>query len=324
MRRAVSHAAPADAAVARLPLPFALMKILLALRPCSPGLARRLAADEALAKALGAKPNPAVGFLFPRFFDASGPVLPRLLALAEGEPVSFLREVQCSPADLAASSHFEAICRSTIAQTRADSKATMAAYHSDTLHPTASRWSVRLPQKIYLSKPVAETAISHVDDWTGEYVVGAQAAQGLRTSGLTGFELRPVLHHETGAGHDAGHHLVARGLLPAALEDTTTFETFDDGPRQPSTPRRYGLLSYAAGALEDSPDLARTAEPWGAWRTPVWIVRQRGRAWFDEAQVRGWKFQPVLQAGSRLHAEHTQRWDDILGQLHAAGATVQA
>lgn len=300
------------------------MKILLALRPCSPGLARRLAADEALARALGAKPNPAVGFLFPRFFDAAGPVLPRLLELAEGEPVSFLRDVQCGPAELSASTHFEAICRSTIAQTRADSKATMAAYHSDTLHPTASRWSVRLPQKIYLSKPVADTAISHVDEWTGEYVVGPQAAQALRTSGLTGFELRPVLHCKTGSASDGGHHLVARELLPAALEDATTFETFDDGPRQPSTPRRYGLLSYAAGALEPSPDLARTAEPWGAWRTPVWIVRQRTRAWFEATQVRGWKFQPVLDAGSRLHAEHVQRWDDVLGRLREAGASVLA
>jgi hypothetical protein len=300
------------------------MKILLALRPCSLGLAQRLAADEALAKALGAKAHPALGFLFPRFFDACGPILPRLLALSEGEPVSFLREVQCSAAELAASTHFEAVCRSTIAQTRADSKATMAAYHSDTLHPTASRWSVRLPQKIYLSKPVAGTAISHVDDWTGEYVMGPEAAQALQASGLTGFELRPVLHHDAGASPPGGHHLVARELLPAALEDATTFETFDDGPRQPSTPRRYGLLSYAAGALADRPDLARTAEPWGAWRTPAWIVDQRARSWFEATQVRGWKFQPVLQHGSRLHAEHAQRWDEVLGQLREAGASVTA
>jgi hypothetical protein len=298
------------------------MKILLALRPCSPGLAQRLAADDALARALGAKPNAAVGFLFPRFFDASGPVLPKLLKLAEGEPVSFLRDLQCTPAELDACSHFEAICRSSIGQTRADSKATMAAYHQDNLHPTASRWSVRLPQRIYLSKPVADAAISHVDEWTGEYVLGTQAAQALRASGLTGFELRPVLHHKTGEGHDAGQHLVARQLLPAALEDTTTFETFDDGPRQPSQPRRYGFLSYAAGALESSPDLARTAEPWGAWRTPVWVVHQRTRAWYEAAQVRGWKFQPVLDSGSRLYAEHTQRWDDVLGTLRAAGASV--
>jgi hypothetical protein len=300
------------------------MKIMLALRPCSPGLARRLGADEALAKALGAKPNPAVGFLFPRFFDASGPVLPRLLALAQGESVSFLRDLQCSPAELEACSHFEAVCRSTIGQTRADSKLTMAAYHQDALHPTASRWAVRLPQRIFLSKPVADGAISHVDEWTGEYVLGPQVAQALRASGLTGFELRPLLHHKTGEGHDGGHHLVARELLPAALEDATTFETFDDGPRQPSTPRRYGLLSYAQGALQASPDLARTAEPWGTWRTPVWIARQTARAWFEAQQVRGWKFQPVLAAGSRLHAEHTQRWGDLLAKLRSAGASVLA
>jgi hypothetical protein len=300
------------------------MKIMLALRPCSPGLAQRLAADDALAKALGAKPNPAVGFLFPRFFDASGPVLPRLLELAQGEPVSFLRDVQCTSAELESCSHFEAVCRSTIGQSRADSKATMAAYHQEALHPTASRWSVRLPQRIYLSKPVADGAISHVDEWTGEYVLGSQAAQALRASGLTGFDLRPVLHYKTGEAQEAAHHLVARELLPPALEDTTTFETFDDGPRQPSTPRRYGLLSYAQGALADSPDLARTAEPWGTWRTPVWIVRQRTRAWFEAAQVRGWKFQPVLDAGGRLHAEHTQRWNDALARLRPAGASVIA
>lgn len=300
------------------------MKIMLALRPCSPGLARRLGADDALAKALGAKPNPAVGFLFPRFFDASGPVLPRLLALAEGEPVSFLRDVQCTPSELQSCTHFEALCRSTIAQTRGDSKATMAAYHQDQLHPTASRWAVRLPQRIWLSKAVAEGTISHVDEWTGEYVLGPQAGQALQASGLTGFELRPLLHHKTGEPHDAGHHLVARALLPAALEDGTVFETFDDGPRQPSTPRRYGLLSYADGALAESPDLARTAEPWGTWRTPVWIVRQQARAWFEQHPVRGWKFQPVLAAGSRLHAEHTQRWDELLAALRAAGASVTA
>jgi len=300
------------------------MKILLALRPGGMGLANRLAADEGLAKALGAKPNAAVGYLFPRFFDASGPVLPRLLELADGEPVSFLRDVQCTPAELESCSHFEALCRSTVGQSRADSKATMSAYHQDTLHPTASRWAVRLPQRIWLSKPVADKAILHVDEWTGEYVMGPQAAQALRASGLTGFELRPVLHQKADSAEGAAQHLVAQNLLPAAEEDGTTFETFDDGPRQPSTPRRYGLLTYAEGALEDSPDLARTAEPWGAWRTPVWIVRQQARAWFESAEVRGWKFQPVLAAGTRLHAEHSQRWEDLLGKLRGAGATVAA
>jgi len=138
----------------------------------------------------------------------------------------------------------------------------------------------------------------------------------------SGHELRPVLHQKPEPPADAAQHLVARELLPAALEDNTTFETFDDGPRQPSTPRRYGMLTYADGALEDSSDLARTAEPWGAWRTPVWVARQPARSWFEAQEVRGWKFQPVLVAGSKLHAEHSQRWDDVLGTLREAGGSV--
>lgn len=298
------------------------MKILLKLRPCSVALAQRLAADQALAKALGATPNAAVGFLFPRFFDACGPLLPRLLELADGEPVSFLRDTQCTPAEVQSATHFEVVCRSTIGQTRADSKATMAAYHAERLQPTASRWPVRLPQRIYLSKAVPAAAITHVDEWTGEYVAGAQAAEALRASSLTGWELKPVLHAKTGEGHDGGHHLVTRELLPPVVEDATTFETFDDGPRQPSTPRRYGLLTYAAGTLEASPDLARTAEPWGAWNTPLWIVRRSARQWFEAAQLRGWGFLPVLTEGTPLQREHVQRWQEVLGRLQAAGASV--
>jgi hypothetical protein len=300
------------------------MKIMLALRPCSPPLAQRIGNDVTLAKALGAKPNAAVGYLFPKFFDAGGPVLPRLLSVAQGEPVSFLRDVQCAATEVASASHLEVVARATVGQSRADSKATLAAYHADPLHPTASRWQVRLPSRIFLSKPVAQAAIAHVDQWTGEYVLGDDAAQALRTSGLRGYALRPVLHHKTGGPQEGGHHLVTSELLPAAMEESTTFETFDDGPRQPSTPRRYGLLAYAAGALDASPDLARTAEPWGAWRTPAWIVRRQVRDWFGAAQLRGWAFQPVLNEGTPLHTEHTQRWADLLGTLEEHGASVLA
>lgn len=302
------------------------MKIMLALRPCSSPLANHLAADEVLAKALGAKSNPAVGYTFGKFFDASGPVLQRLLerARGQGEGLTFLRDVQCTAAELDASSSFEVVCRSTVGQSRADSKATMAAYHEDRLHPTASRWQVRLPQRIYLSKPVADNAITHVDQWTGEYVLGTKTADALRASGLTGFELRPVLHHKTKEPFEAPQHLLTRELLPAALEDGTTFETYDNGPRQPSTPRRYGLLAYAQGALDGKPDFARTAEPWGDWNTPDWVVGGKVRAWIDAMEVRGWKFQPVLEEGSKLHREHKQKWADVLGALEEAGAKITA
>ena len=292
------------------------MKILFTLRPARAELAARLTADAAIAQALQPQPNAAVGFLFTKSFDAAGPVLARLLELAAGERLSFLRDMRFSPAELQQASHLQVMCKATIAQTRPDTRETHAAYASESLHPTASRWQVRLPQRIFLSKPVRPDTISHVDQWTGEYAMGSQAVQSLRASALTGWSLRPLLLPRGGEGADM--HLTARELLPAALEDETRFETFDDGPGEPSTPRRYGLLSYGDGVLAASPDFARTAEPWGAWETPLWVVRQPVRQWFTEAGLRGWGFWPVLQAGSELHRQHLQQWRQALSTLKAA------
>lgn len=300
------------------------MKILLRLRLCSPALGHALASDSTLARALGAKPNAAVGYLFPKFFDAAGPVLPRVLALAQahGEALSLLRDMQFSSAEIDAASHLEVLCKVTIAQSRADADRTRAAYDADVLRPGPSRWPVRLPRTLYLSKPVPPNTLAHVDQWTGEYVCDAATAQALRSSGLNGWGLDPVLQPRVAAVPVVGEHLVSTELLPAALEDFTRVETFDDGPRAPSQPRRYGLLAYAPGALASSTDFSRTAEPWGSWRTPLWVVRQPVRQWFAAAGLRGWGFWPVLEEGSALHAAHGRHWREVLDQLQAAGASV--
>jgi hypothetical protein len=303
------------------------MKILLRPRLCSPALAARLAADPPLAKALGAQPNAAVGYLFKKFFDASGPVLAQVLAhaRAEGERMDFLRDVQFSSAEVAAASHLQVMCRKTIGQSAPESKATLADYHADALHATASRWRVRLPQRMYLGQPVDAGTVAHVDQYTGEYVLGPAVAEALQASGLGGWELQPVLHWKTRQPQpEVALHLTTRELLPPALEGVTTFETFDDGPARPSTPRRYGALSYAAGALDASPDFARTAEPWCEWSTPQWIVRQRVRSWYGQGGFKGWDFWPVLAQGSALHREHEDRWLQLLAQLGEDKATIAA
>jgi hypothetical protein len=299
------------------------MKILLRPRLCGHALAARLAADPQLAKALGAEPNAAVGFLFKKFFDAAGPLLAQVLAhaQAEGERMSFLRDLQFSPAEVAAASHLEVVCRKTIAQSHAESRATLDDYSADGLHPTTSRWQVRMPKRMFLGKAVPPETIAHVDQYTGEYVLGSVAADALRASGLSGWRLEPVLHWKTRAPQpEVGMHLTASELLPPALECATTFETFDDGPKKPSTPRRYGAISHSAGALEESADFARTAEPWGAWSTPLWVVRPRVRTWYEQAGLRGWAFWPVLEQGTALHREHEQKWDEVLTRVREAGA----
>lgn len=300
------------------------MKILLRLTLCSPALSRELAADAALAQALGARPNAAVGHVFTKFFDATGPVLARVLQCAQdhGESLSLLRDMQFSGKEIDAASHLEPVCRVTVAQSRPDATATRAAWSADSLHPTASEWCVRLPRQLYLSKAVPPSTIALVDQWTGEYVFGSDAVQALRTSGLTGWTLALVLKPVKGTPNETCHHLTTSQLLPAALADRTRIATCEDGPSQPSQPRRYGLLSYAAGALAQTPDFARTAEPWGPWRTPQWVVRQNVRRWFVGSSLRGWAFWPVLEEGTALHGEHLSRWEETLEQLACAGASI--
>jgi len=136
------------------------MKILLRPRLCGHALAARLAADPQLAKALGAEPNAAVGFVFKKFFDSTGPLLAQVLAHAQavGERMSFLQGLQFSAAEVAAASHLEVVCRKTIAQSNAESRATLDDYDADSLHPTGGRWQVRMPKRMFLSKAVpAET-----------------------------------------------------------------------------------------------------------------------------------------------------------------------
>jgi len=303
------------------------VKVLLRPRLCGHALAQRLAADPQLAKALGAEPNAAVGFLFKKFFDAHGPTLPQVLAHAgaEGERMSFLRDLQFTPAEVASASHLEVVCRKTIAQSDAESRATLDDYDADSLHPTAGRWQVRLPRRVFLSKAVPAETIAHVDQYTGEYVLGTAAAGALRTSGLQGWQLQPVLHWKTKAPQpEVGMHLTTRELLAPALEGATTLETFDDGPGKPGTPRRYGAISYRGDALEASADFARTAEPWCDWSTPLWVVRQRVRTWYDGAGLRGWAFWPVLREGTALYAEHEGKWREVLARVREAGAEVSA
>jgi hypothetical protein len=303
------------------------MKILLRPRLCSEALARRLAEDPQLAGPLGAKANSAVGYVFARFVDAGDPLLARILAhaAAERERMSFLRDVQFAAGEIARASHLEVVCRKTIGQSDAESRTTLDDYRADALHSTSGRWQVRLPRRMFLATPVPPDTIAHVDQYTGEYVLGSTAADALRASGLGGWHLQPVLHWKTLAPRpDAGMHLTTSALLPPALQCGSTFETHDDGLGAPGTPRRYGALSYARGALDASPDFARTAEPWGDWSTPQWIVRQGVRAWFARAGLRGWAFRPVLEEGTPLHEEHERQWNALLAQLRPGGHEIAA
>jgi hypothetical protein len=295
------------------------MRIRLAVRPCLPVLADRLAADPFLARALGPKPNAAVGWLFPKWFDAHGDVLPRLLTLAAGHEVSFLRDVSFDEGDCDAAPVLEAIARVTVRQTRAEVERTRQSYLAEALHPTAGRWAVRRPSRIWLSGAVRDDTVAHVDQWTGEFVVSAAVASGMKDSALRGSEFLPLHQVRGDVRQDAFHLTSTRTLGPVVFDSTAWVDP--DG-----TPRRLGALMVRAGdvaeALEAG-DFLRTSEPWGPWQTPAWVVSQSVRSLFKRSGWRGWAFRPVLEAGSALHERHASAWARAVGLLKDHGrATV--
>jgi hypothetical protein len=295
------------------------MKLLLCLRPCLT-LGDRIAADAELAAGLGHQ-RLAHLHVFKKWVEADSPLVARVLGIGDPERPSFFRDMRFTPAELAASTRLEVRTKVTIGQSAAASEATRQAYEADALHPTASGWPIRLPQRVFLSKPPAAGTIAHVDQWTGEYVMDEPTAGGLRASGLTGWQLLPVWRPKTQQPEPAfGWHLASATLLPPALR---TFSAFGALPtRPPEPPRRHGLVAYAPRDLEGVADFARTCEPWDAWDVPMWTVSQAARQWYEAQALRGWAFWPLLEEGTRLHDEHEALWARAIAAVREGGGSL--
>jgi hypothetical protein len=288
------------------------MKLLLCLRPCLT-LGDRIAADPALAAGLG---HARLGHLhvFKKWLPAESPLVQRVLDIDDAERPSFFRDLQFSAKEIAQAARLEVRTKVTLGQSNAASEATHAAYETEPLLDSAGGWPVRLPQRIFLSKPPAAGTIAHVDQWTGEYVMDNATADLLRATRLTGWQLHPVWKPKTRAPEPAfGQHLRTETLLPPALRTFSAFGAFPCGPNVP--PRRHGLIAYDAAALQDAPDFARTAEPWEAWDIPEWTVSQAVRAFYEANGLRGWTFWPLLQEGTALFDEHESLWSRTIERV---------
>lgn len=295
------------------------MKLLLCLRPCL-SLGDQIAADADLAAALGHQ-RLAHLHVFKKWVEADSPLVARVLAIDDPERPSFFRDMRFTTAELAGCTRLEVRTKVTIGQSDAAAEATRQAYQADALHPTASGWPIRLPQRIFLSKPPAPATIAHVDQWTGEYVMDDATAQALRASGLTGWQLLPVWRPKTQQPEpDFGWQLSTTELLPPALRTFSAFEAIATRPPEP--PRRHGLVAYASRDLAGAADFARTCEPWDAWDVPMWTVSQAARAWYEAQGLRGWTFWPLLEAGTRLHDEHEALWARAIAAVREGGGSL--
>ena len=243
-----------------------------------------------------------------KFFPASGPLLDRLLTACQenGEQVSFLRDVRWSPQEMQEAPAFLVSRGQFIAQPQ-----TLYARQQEQARrlTTESRWgSIRGYRRIFLSTAPRPGAFRFLDQWSNELVTAVEDWE------FRGARLQPALTARGEERQDA-QHIQIEQIVEPVIWDSTLLETWDDGPRSPSTPRRRGTLTYRAEVFRQGWDLARTAEPFGCQGTGEVLVSRR---FYDCYHVRNWKglrFWPVWAENSPQAHEHVQGWAEVLRQL---------
>lgn len=242
----------------------------------------------------------------------SDPVLPRLLAAGEATRGFWIGgQAVFTQSELAEFSHFEAVCRYVVRATAKDDEFNHAAYERSEPVDAGGNQPVKIPRRFALTTiSMKPNMIGNIGEWTGEYVVGDAFAQVIAETGLTGYDLAPIVAQRTRIEHLAYRQLFCDRLLPLSNLDCSVESV--PGVARLGTDDRLrllGNLSYAPESLERTHDFNRTAEPWGgAWGQPAWVVSKRVVELFKTKKLKGWAFRPVLVTGTAIYRDYLEQW----------------
>lgn len=251
--------------------------------------------------------------------DVEDPVLAQILAEGDAAGGFWVSgEAVFSPAERAAATHFELVCRSIARESDADFTANDRVKARTALVDAGGAEPIRLMSGLFLSRiALRPNTVGIIGDWTAEYVVGQAVADAFADAGLTGYTLVPIAHPKSGQPHEGWVQLFSDAVLgPATIDHSVERMQSDDGQL-----RHLGCLSYPRAALAGRPDFNRTAEPWAsAHGFPSWVVSRRVEEAFRQSKLRGWYFGPVLETGSDLY----QQYDTLWRRLRALVASTAA
>ena len=177
----------------------------------------------------------------------------------------------------------------------------------------------RLPAQVSLTRiRLAPNQIAAVGQWSAEYVMPHTVRAVFEKAGLTGMEVRPVIHTRTSAPVDDYHHLYSENLLGPRHLDVASPALRSAHPEEQGYDA-MGCLCYPPAALARALDFNRTGERIVSFEFPDWVVRAPVRACFREHGLRGWAFEPVLEVGTELYARYDSLWTSFFRLLEECG-----
>lgn len=169
----------------------------------------------------------------------------------------------------------------------------------------------RLPQEISLSRiKLKPDQVSVVGQWTAEYIVPNAVRRIFEEAALTGVEFRPIINTQSGAAFDDFAHLYTDHLLASRIIDVASPEIPSSHPEEQGYDV-MGCLCYDAATLGDALDFNRTGESNVAFEFPEWIVSAKVRDVFAANKLKGWKFEPVLEAESDPFDDYVELWTSL-------------
>ncbi|MBK6689022.1 MAG: hypothetical protein IPG45_31430 [Deltaproteobacteria bacterium] len=246
--------------------------------------------------------------------SVADPRLPRIMeAVDAAGGVWVSGEAVFLPAELAAATHFEAVCRLVVREMDRDAEVNRATVQRSPPIDAGGFRSIRLVQGLVLSKiRMKPNVIGAIGEASGEYLVGEAVSRALKAAGCTGYTLLPITDPKHDAEWREYHHLYGESLLPPVVADCTIQRIRSPYPEEDGTLRALGCLSYRPEDLDQRPDFNRTAEPWGGHSgAPSWVVSARVPTMFKTLRLRGWAFRPVLVQGSELHRKYLAQWEQL-------------
>lgn len=199
---------------------------------------------------------------------------------------------------------------------------------------------IRLLDRVWVKpRKLKENTIAGALEWTGGFIIPDGVTKIFRSAKLKGFSCKEVMDRKNEQPRSGIHLLYSESIMPPALkcvepvkgipyasriggtmaklgfseEETQKLGEVVDADNDPF--RLYGCLCYESLASLKVLDFNVTAEPWGSWESPLFVVSSRVRDVYREHGLKGWVFEPVLEKGTGMFEDHQTLWKNFQDQI---------
>ncbi|MDJ0784884.1 MAG: hypothetical protein QNJ22_23160 [Desulfosarcinaceae bacterium] len=206
--------------------------------------------------------------------------------------------------------HFEVVCKKYVPESEIDYEHNADLCDGTPPISAGGEAPIRLPSGFGLTRiKLKPNMVGAIGQWTLEYIIGSAVFQVFEQAQFSGWSAKPVLNLRTQSPFSEVVQLFSDAVLSPCTIDCSVERIQSAFPEEDGHLRHLGCLSYPAAALEDVPDFARTAEPWGGWNgLSSWVVSARVADAFAAHKLRGWAFRPVMVTESDLYRHYLQAW----------------